>query len=230
MSLHEYEVKRIDYQLAMKVVTERHYLHRVCPCSMAFALCDCTNSVYGVVTYGVPPAWSLLKGICGPEEAHNVYEMNRLWIHQDMPRNSASYLVSHSLKMLDKEIIVSFADTSVGHIGYVYQACNFLYCRLSKASFYDPIIKGYEGKHNATLSYGLTMREVEQVYGKENVTWVPRSRKHRYVYFNASPKRRKALRRKLRYEVLPYPKGDGHHAEDMEAMDVERYHEQLSFF
>lgn len=230
MSLHEYEVKRIDYQLAMKVVTERHYLHRVCPCSMAFALCDCTNSVYGVVTYGVPPAWSLLKGICGPEEAYNVYEMNRLWIYQDMPRNSASYLVSHSLKMLDKEIVVSFADTSVGHIGYVYQACNFLYCGLSKASFYDPIIKGHEGKHNATLSYGLTMREVEQVYGKENVTWVPRSRKHRYVYFNASPKRRKALRRKLRYEVLPYPKGDGHHAEDMEAMDVERYHEQLSFF
>lgn len=226
--LNEYTVKRIDYKLAMHIITERHYLHRTCPCSMAFGLCDKDNEVWGVVTYGVPPAPSLLKGICGPDEADNVYEMNRLWIHQDMPRNSASYLVSRSLKMLDKEIIVSYADTAVGHVGYVYQASNFLYCGLSKASFFDPVIKGYEGKHNATLSYGLTMREVEQVYGKENVTWVPRSRKHRYVYFNAPTKRRKALRRKLRYEVLPYPKDDGHHAEDIESREPETFHEQLS--
>ena len=181
------------------------------------------------MTYGVPCSSTLLKGICGPEEANNVYELNRLWIHQDMPRNAASYLVGHSLKMLDKEIVVSFADSSVGHVGYVYQATNFLYCGLS-ARFLDPKVKGMEGKHHATFAHGMTMAQVTEMYGEDAVEWVERPRKHRYIYFNAPKKRKKALMRKLRYEVLPYPKGDGHHAEDIDACDPERYHEQLSIF
>lgn len=227
--LSEYDVKRIDYRLAMRIVTERHYLHRVCPCSMAFGLCDKDNEVWGVVTYGVPCSSTLLKGICGPDEAHNVYELNRLWIHQDMPRNAASYLVGRSLKMLDKEIVVSFADSSVGHVGYVYQATNFLYCGLS-ARFVDPVVKGMEGKHHATFAHGMTVSEIVDRYGGANVEWVERPRKHRYVYFNATKRRKKALRRKLLYKVLPYPKGDSGHAEDIENKAPEKYHEQLSFF
>lgn len=198
---------------------------------MAFALCDKDNNIYGVVTYGVPPSPPLLKGICGADEMHNVYELNRLWIHPLMPQNSASMLVGRSLRKLDKEIIVSYADTGVGHVGYVYQACNFLYCGTSKESFFDPIIVGYEGRHNASLTYGLTMQEVEEVYGSENVKWIPRSKKHRYVYFNARGKRRKALMRKLRYKVLPYPKGDSRHAEqDNTHCKTERFIEQMSLF
>jgi hypothetical protein len=195
---------------------------------MAFGLCDSKNDIYGVVTYGVPCSSTLLKGICGPEEAHNVYELNRLWIHPDMPKNSASYLVSQSMRKLDKEIVVSFADSSVGHVGYVYQACNFLYCGLS-ARFLDPKVKGMEGKHHATFAHGMTMRQVIEKYGKDSVEYVERPRKHRYVYFNASPKRKKALRRKLLYEVMPYPKGDSTHADEC-WKEPERYIEQLSIF
>lgn len=231
ISLSDYVVKRIDRDAAMSVVTKWHYLHRTCPCSMAFALCDSDNNMYGVVTYGVPPSPPLLKGICGEDEMHNVYELNRLWIHPSMPTNSASMLVGRSLRRLDKEIIVSYADTGVGHVGYVYQACNFLYCGTSKESFFDPIIAGFEGKHNATLAYGLTMKEVEEVYGPENVTWVPRSKKHRYIYFNAKGKRKQELMRKLRYKVLPYPKGDSKHAEqESEVCNAERFIEQMSLF
>lgn len=225
--LNEYEVKRIDYRLAMKIVIERHYLHRTCPCSMAFGLCDCNNDVWGVVTYGVPCSSTLLKGICGPDEAHNVYELNRLWIHPDMPKNAASYLVSHSIKMLDKEIVVSFADSSVGHVGYVYQATNFLYCGLS-TRFLDPRVKGMEGKHHATFAHGMTMAQVIETYGEDAVEWVERPRKHRYVYFNAPRKRKRELRKKLLYEVMPYPKGDSSHAEDMKAKEPERFYEQLA--
>lgn len=226
--LSDYSVKRIDYRLAMKIIVERHYLHRTCPCSMAFGLCDSKNDIYVVVTYGVPCSSTLLRGICGPEEAHNVYELNRLWIHPDMPRNAASYLVSRSMKKLDKEIVVSFADSSVGHVGYVYQACNFLYCGLS-ARFLDPKVRGMEGKHHATFAHGMTMRQVIEKYGEDSVEYVERPRKHRYVYFNAPPKRRKALRRKLLYGVMPYPKGDSSHADEC-WKEPERYIEQLSIF
>lgn len=227
--LSDYDVKRIDYRLAMKIVVERHYLHRICPCSVAFGLCDPSNDVFGVVTYGVPCSSTLLRGICGEDEAHNVYELNRLWIHPDMPRNAASYLVSHSLKMLDKEIVVSFADSSVGHVGYVYQATNFIYCGLS-ARFVDPKVRGMEGKHHATFAHGMTIQQVIDKYGEDSVEWVERPRKHRYVYFNARKKRRMQLMRKLRYEVQPYPKGDSRHAEELVATEPERYAEQLSIF
>jgi hypothetical protein len=74
----EYEIRKISYKEAMDIVTERHYLRRKCPVSHAFGLvCKSDLEIVGVVTYGVSPSSTLLKGICGPEEAKNVYELNR---------------------------------------------------------------------------------------------------------------------------------------------------------
>ena len=115
--------------------------------------------------------------------------------------------MSHAIRQLDKEIIVSFADTSVHHVGYIYQATNFIYCGLS-AKFRDPHVKGFEGMHHATYAHGMTMQQVVEKYGAENVYFTERARKHRYIYFNANKKRKKELMSKLRYKVQPYPKGD----------------------
>lgn len=202
----KYYIKEIDYQTAMKIVVENHYLHRKCPCSHAFGLFDIsTKEIKGVITFGVPCSSTLLKGICGIEEMHNVYELNRLWVSDDVPRNGESYLIGNTIKMLDKQIIVSFADTSKGHIGYVYQATNFIYCGLS-AKFKDPKVRGYENMHHATYAHGMTMKQVIEKYGAENVYYVDRPRKHRYIYFNCDKKKKRQLLSKLRYKILPYPK------------------------
>jgi hypothetical protein len=206
MSLRdEYNVIEIPYSTAMSIVIENHYLHRKCPCSRAFGLVNLSGEIKGVVTYGVSCSSTLLKGICGVEEAHNVYELNRLWVSDDVPQNGESYLIGNSIKRLDKEIIVSFADTSHGHLGYVYQATNFLYCGLS-AKFKDPKVRGFENMHHATYAHGMTMKEVVEKYGKENVYYVDRPRKHRYIYFNCNKRRKRELFSKLKYKVLPYPK------------------------
>jgi hypothetical protein len=204
----EYQVLPISYQFAMGIVVEKHYLHRKCPVSHAFGLFKVgdDNECYGVVTYGVSPSSTLLRGICGPEEYQNVYELNRLWVDDSVPKNGESYLVSNSMKTLNKEIIVSFADTSQGHVGIIYQATNFLYTGLS-SKFRDPKVKGKENQHHATYANGLTNAEVIEKFGAENVYFVDRPRKHRYIYFNCSKTRRKELVKKLRYQVLPYPKG-----------------------
>jgi len=89
--------------------------------------------------------------------------------------------------------------------GTVYQATNFLYCGLS-AKFKDPKVKGLEHQHHATYANRMTMQEVRDKYGDENVYYVERPRKHRYIYFNAKGKRKKELLGKLKYEILPYPK------------------------
>lgn len=210
----KYKIKQIDYRTAMDLVIKNHYLHRQAPCSIAFGLFEKTEEysnlfdkdrIVGVIIYGVSCSSTLLKGICGESEKRNVYELTRLWTDDDTPKNTESYLIGNTIKLLDKEIIVSFAEIQQGHLGVVYQVSNFLYCGLS-AKFKDPKVKGLEHKHHATYANGMTMSQVREKYGSENVYYVDRPRKHRYIYFNAKPKRRKELIEKLKYKVLPYPK------------------------
>jgi hypothetical protein len=205
----DYSVESISYRDAMEIVVAKHYLHRKCPVSHAYGLIDrSTKEIVGVVTYGVSPSSTLLKGICGPDEAKNVYELNRLWVDDKVAKNGESFLVANSMKYLDREIVVSFADTSQGHVGIIYQAANFLYTGLS-SKFRDPKVKGKENQHHATYANGLTNAQVIEKFGEENVYFVDRPRKHRYIYFNCSKTKRKELVKKLRYKVIEYPK---HHS------------------
>jgi hypothetical protein len=201
----DYYIEQITYKMAMEIVIANHYLHRKAPCSIAFGLFDKTTHLcYGVVTYGVSASSTLLKGICGEEQASNVYELTRLWVDDSVPKNGESFLIGNTIKQLDKEIIVSYADSSQEHLGIVYQATNFIYTGLS-SKFKDPKIKGLEHQHHATYANGLTNQEVIAKFG-DLVYWVDRPRKHRYVYFNATKKKKKELLSLLRYKVLPYPK------------------------
>jgi hypothetical protein len=145
-------------------------------------------------------------GICGKEYSDKVLELNRVCL-LDNHKNEASFLVANSIKLLPKPmIVVSYADTSKGHVGYVYQATNFIYTGLS-ANRIDWTIKGQEHKHSKTISDGLTLEEIKKLHG-DDFYYTERSRKHRYIIFHGSKTDKKVLRSKLKYEVMPYPKGD----------------------
>lgn len=110
--------------------------------------------------------------------------------------NFASYLVAHSLKMLPNgTFVVSYADTAWSHVGYVYQATNFLYTGMSakRTDTYQP-----GGLH-------------PRAYDKNNHSELmqTRSQKHRYVYLVGSKTQRKRMLTALKYPVIrQYPKGD----------------------
>jgi hypothetical protein len=207
MSLKDdFRIEQIDYRQAMDIVIANHYLHRKASCSVAFGLFHKDDwQPVGVIVYGINASSTLLKGICGPEEASNVYELTRLWIDDSVPRNGESFLIGNTIRKLDKDIIVSFADASYGHRGIVYQATNFLYTGLS-AKFKDPKVKGLEHQHHTTYANGMSNAEVIEKFGAENVSFVDRPRKHRYIFINATGRRRKELMEKLRYKPQPYPK------------------------
>ena len=208
MSLKEkYSIQQIPYDFAMDIVIANHYLHRKAPCSKAYGLFDEGGwNCFGVITYGVSASSTLLRGICGESEKGNVYELTRLWVDDSVPKNGESFLIGNTIKLLDKEIIVSYADSSQDHLGIVYQATNFLYTGLS-SKFKDPKVRGLEHQHHTTYANGLSNKEVIEKFGEKNVYWVERARKHRYIYFNASKTRKRELMTKLNYKVLPYPKG-----------------------
>src|SRR5690606_32986634 len=127
-------------------------------------------------------------------------------------KNEASRLVGKSLKMLPKKsIVVSYADTSQNHVGYVYQACNFLYCGLS-AKRTDWKIRGKEHLHGQTIAdefRGKPNRAslMREKYG-DDFYLSPRPRKHRYVYICGDKYFRKSVMKSLKYKIEPYPKGN----------------------
>ena len=181
-----------------------HYAKRIPSISYAFGLFEFGDLV-GVITYGTPPSSTLCRGICGDKWQSNVLELNRLVLKNNKP-NEASRLVGASLKMLPKpSIVVSFADTAQKHAGIVYQATNFLYTGLSN-KFIDPVVKGLEHQHHATYAHGMTNKQVILHYGAQNVTWVERSRKHRYIKFVGNKTEIKQMQAALKYVVLDYVK------------------------
>jgi hypothetical protein len=201
--LQDWSVRPIDNSTAQQVVVEHHYLHRKAPCSQAFGLFDEGHKLRGVVMYGTPSSSALRSGIAGKEHASNVVELTRLWIDDSTPKNSESYLIGNSIKHCDKEIVVSFADTSQNHLGIVYQATNWIYTGLS-AKRTDWSVEGID-KHGHTWADKYTAAEMRELFG-DRFTLVPRSRKHRYIYLNAKGRRKKELLALLKYEQQPYPK------------------------
>ena len=144
---------------------EKHYAKRIPQIMFAFGLYD-DNQLKGVVTYGIPASPSLCMGICGKEYSEKVLELNRLCL-MDNNKNESSFLVANSIRLLPKPtIIVSYADTSQGHVGYVYQSTNFIYTGLS-ANRVDWTVKGLEHKHSKTLSDGMTLESIKEKYGDD---------------------------------------------------------------
>jgi hypothetical protein len=187
------EVLAIKPEETRQWFLQKHYMKRMPLIMFAYGLYE-QNHLIGVVTYGAPASPHLARGICGEEHALDVLELNRLCLERN-EKNLASILVSRSMKLLPQpKIIVSYADTKQGHIGYVYQATNFFYTGLS-AKRKDPV--GFDTSGGGKHSRGH--------WGKD---LVDRPRKHRYVAFVGDKRQKKQLRQKLRYEVQPYPKGE----------------------
>lgn len=187
----------------------RHYAKRKCPISYAFGA-YCRGGLVGVVTFGTPASAPLREGLAGRDWADSVLELNRLCCLSQ--KNTASTLVGRALRMLPRPtIVVSYADTGQGHVGYIYQATNFIYTGLS-AKRTDWKIRGREHLHGATVadeSRGQSNRAewMREKYG-DSFYLGERARKHRYVYFCGSKSQRSAMRAALRYGQQPYPKGE----------------------
>lgn len=202
-----YRVEPVSREACAPFLLEIHYAKRWCSISYTFGL-FCNDELVGVVTYGTPPSSTLRSGVAGKENIHRVLELNRLCLKHNR-HNEASMLVGRSLRMLPKGmIIISFADTSQGHVGYVYQATNFTYHGLS-AKRSDYVIEGLEAKHSTTIvdmfrGVPNRIKAMRDKYGDKLKT-VPRPQKHRYIFVTGK-KERKKLYSQIKYKQETVPK------------------------
>jgi hypothetical protein len=202
------KVLPIKSEEAYPWLLRKHYAKRIPSISYAFGLYDGVELV-GVCTYGTPSSSPLREGIAGPENAEYVLELNRLCI-ESKNKNAASILVGRSLQLLPKpSIVVSYADTDQSHVGYVYQACNFIYTGLS-AKRTNWRVKGMENLHGQTIgdiSRGCEGSRVEWMREKfgDDFYLEDRPRKHRYIFVTG---KNKTLKAAIKYQQEPFPKGE----------------------
>lgn len=204
-----YKVKIISKKYCKEWLLKKHYLKRMTSFTYCYGLYLDINLV-GVCTFGNAIPLQMKKSICGEKYMHLVYELNRLITNDNLHKNSTSFFVSNCLKMLPKPlIIVSYADKSFGHTGYIYQATNFYFTGESHIQK-DWKLRGKENIHSRTLMDEFAFEKdriskLKKKYG-ENLYQVTRPPKNRYVFFCANKKTKKILLKNRLFEIKKYPK------------------------
>ena len=213
------DVLKIDTKLTDVWLLEKHYAKRKCQRMFCYGL-YVNGELEGIITYGMPPSPQVGRGFLGEDNRTKVLELNRLCINESAPKNSASILISRSLKLLPKCAVVSYADGAMGHIGYVYQATNFIYVGATKSHDKEYYIDGKWVHAKVLTNRGIT---APSKWAKENgIKTKKPQKKHRYIYFVD-----KKLSKYLKYQKCKYPKGD---TKRYETKDIVNTDKQIELF
>jgi hypothetical protein len=205
----KYQVRSIDSYLCKEWFLKKHYAKRLPPIEYSFGLYDSDSIIQGVISFGTPVS-STLRNLWNGE--FKLMELNRLVVNDGLEKNTLSFFVSQSFKFLPSPLVlVSYADTSKNHQGYIYQATNWIYTGLS-IPFKDIAVKGLENQHHSTIEDMVRgkknrFEELKKIFG-DRVYHVERSQKHRYFYFLGSKTEIKKISKMMPYSSLPYPKGE----------------------
>jgi len=163
----------------------------------------------GCLCFATPCSENVRSSAFGSDYKDHVTELHRLFIVDDAPKNTESWFISRCLKLLKSDkphiwAVITFADSTEGHLGTIYQATNAIYCGMSsKATFY----LDQEGRLRHPRQNGINISVDDAIVRG----WCPVKRlaKHRYIYLLPDSKgHRKELERLCRYvirEPLPYP-------------------------
>lgn len=138
----EWVVLPIDLITARMMVVKWHYAksatntgvytHGLFMKGMEFFEQNCLG-----VAWWLPPTKNAALATYPEGDWKKVLSLTRLVVSPDAPKNACSFLLSHSIKMIDKSkwhCLVTYADTWQNHTGGIYKATNWEYVGLTKAS------------------------------------------------------------------------------------------------
>jgi adenine modification enzyme len=201
----KFKVAVIPYKMANEIIIKNHYSHKIYNGSFIHLGVFSFGKLLGVLQFGyaMNPAsgGSIVKGA----NQETFLELNRMWLDDELPKNSESMAVSYAIKYIKKrypkvEWIQSFADGILGKDGIVYQACNFGFYGNHIATFWE-----YEGVmyHNIIMTAkrgkGGSMEKILQANKGKAIRHD--FKQFRYLYFLYKGAKKNCL-----LKELPYPK------------------------
>jgi hypothetical protein len=114
-------------------------------------------------------------------------ELNRMWLHDDLPRNSESMALACAIKLIRRlyplvKWIQSFADERCGRYGVVYQAANFIYYGEHTTEFCEIDGEYFHRIAWTSPSKGGDITVARYEAGKDRAVWHS-LRQFRYIYW-----------------------------------------------
>ena len=203
-------IKQVEARDVRRFISTYHYSHLMPDGSKECFIGYYGDRVAGVVVYGI--------GVTNQSFPENIplkdcRELIRLWSPDGMPKNTESYLISKTLKMLPKNVscVVSYSDPEQGHLGKIYQATNFIYLGQSKRHkmlvdgqgnrFHKRTIGSYKRRHPELV--GKSDAEIMELYGWKCVSC---RGKYKYITFLGTKDVRRKMRLAVTTKKLKYPK------------------------
>lgn len=125
------EIKVIPSSLANPFVKKHHYSGKIVNNSKLHFGAFLDGHLHGVLSYGPSTDKRKMLGLVEGTEWNGFLELNRMAFDDYLPRNSESYCIGATLRMIRKKApqvkwIVSFADGTQCGDGTIYRASNFI--------------------------------------------------------------------------------------------------------
>jgi len=190
---NEWEVHEIGLKESKVFVEQWHYAHGAGKvshkCYGLFYKND-PGTLHGVAIWNVPPLGAA-KSVSSHHQS--VLALSRFCLIDDRPENSGSYLISKSIKKLDKcrwNTLLTYADTALNHNGGLYRAANWDYDGMTGKNpiFWDPENERMVSRKKGPKTYGKQAMLDQGYEFKGNYA------KHRFIYpLNRKDRKFKAI-------------------------------------
>ena len=232
-SLSNATVREISHKTAQEIILKYEWLGNMGCTDYSFGLYF-GDYLAGAACFGRTAGTKVAGSVCGKQYAHMVRTLCRgACVHWAHP-HSASFLISHALRLMSEKgfhIFVAYSDSDAGEIGTVYQATNWLYCGTKNGSsmfvwakspknerFKDGkardernihhFIRSRRFKGSGITPYTIkcTRREARAQMVRDGFLFYKSAPKGRYVTFVGERDLVRKLRTALTWDVLPYPK------------------------
>lgn len=197
----EIEVKVIPSNIANAFVKKHHYSGKVVQNSNLHFGAFLDGNLHGVLSYGPSLDKSKTIGLVKDTGWYEFLELNRMAFDDYLPRNSESYCIAKTLKLIKKNApqikwIISFADGCQCGDGTIYRASNFVLTGIKRNKTIMVNDKG-DVKTDIYFNINPQLKEMKKQYRSMD------GFQFRYIYFLD-----KKCRSKLTVPEIPFSKID----------------------
>lgn len=210
MNLSDMSVEKIKSSRGRDFIMEHHYTGSCHGGPMTWG-CFHENELVGVIAFATPISENVRKSIWNDEVAtemkNHTTELHRLVTLDKCPKNTESWFISRGLDGLKEykskyKAVISFADSTEGHKGTIYQAMSAIYYGTTGESVF---YRDQNGNLRAPRQNGVNISKDEAV--ERGWDWEKRGQKHRYLFLLPDEYESKDdIRELLDVEVQDYPK------------------------
>lgn len=156
----EIEIRVIPSKIANAFIRKHHYSGKVVNNSVLHFGCFLDGKLHGVLQYGNSLDKRKIMSLVEGTGWNDFLELNRMAFDEYLPRNSESYCIGKTLRMIRKQAphikwVISFADGCSCGDGTIYRATNFVLTQI-KENFNLCELPTGEKVHKMTLESNPT--------------------------------------------------------------------------